>query len=162
MKLYDDSYKKKVFVYVDETISNNHLCFGIFFIYENKMIHLCKKLKEIKEKHNCRSDLTYKKLSGHISSGKIQTSMNWIKELLKRNSGDFFFEFHKIDYSSPHFQKERFPKEHYKYNRFLLMSLKSTLHKKIRNKEVVAKIILHRRAEPKETKNDPYDKKDIY
>ncbi|MEK6982983.1 MAG: hypothetical protein AABX33_00285 [Nanoarchaeota archaeon] len=160
MKLYDDSHKKKLSVFVDETTSNNHLCFGVFLIYEHKIDTLCKQLKEIKNKNNCNSDLTYKKLSGHITSGKIQTSMNWIKNLIKMNNGDFFFEFHKIDCSSPYFQNDKFTEEHHKYNRFLLMSLKSTLHKKIKNKDVVAKITLHRRTEPKETENDPHNKKE--
>lgn len=137
MKLYDDSHKKKIAVFVDETTSNNHLCFGIFFIYENRIKDLCKQLKEIKVKYNCNSDLTYKRLTGHISSGKIQTSMNWVKNLLKMSNGNFFFEFHKIDYDSPYFQKEKFTEDHHKYNRFLLMSLKSILHKKIKNKEVI-------------------------
>lgn len=160
MKLYDDSYKKKVSVFVDETTSNNHLCFGVFFIHDDKINTLCKDLNEIKDKNNCISDLTYKKLTGHISSGKIQTSMNWIKKLLKKNKGDFFFELHKIDCSSPFFQGDKFTGEHHKYNRFLLMSLKSTLHKKIKNKNVIARIILHQRTEPKETKKDPHDKKE--
>jgi len=159
MRIFDDSYKKKVSIFVDESTSNNHLCFGTFFIYDEKMNKICKQLKEIRDKHNCNSDITYKKLTGHISSGRVQTSMEWAKSLIKQDNRDFHFDFHKIDYLSPYFEINRFSKEHHKYNYFLQMCLKSILHKKIRNRIVVARIILHQRGEPEETQEDPYNKK---
>ncbi|MBS3148333.1 DUF3800 domain-containing protein [Candidatus Woesearchaeota archaeon] len=159
MKLFDDTAGRKVLIFVDETEQgHNHFCFGILVIAEESASRLYKKLAEIREKHDCVSEIHYKKLTGHIDSGKMQTSIDWIKCLLRDPTLDFQFSFLKINTRHPDFRGEKFKEKHHSYNYFLKVALKGALHRKHQGESIFAKIIVDEKFEPGEAKTDPYSK----
>ena len=129
-----DLFKQTVFksatyyVFHDESLPNKRwLLIGLLFVNEQDLAYVKEVLKTVKEKSDCKSEIHFSKLptsfKGSFSS-KALVAQKWMRLFENRFKEYLSCTILIIDKFSNNFQRDKFAKDYYTYNRFTALALK--------------------------------------
>jgi len=129
-----DLFKQTVFksatyyVFHDESLPNKRwLLIGLLFVNEQDLAYVKEVLKTVKEKSDCESEIHFSKLptsfKGSFSS-KALVAQKWMRLFENRFKEYLSCTILIIDKFSNNFQRDKFAKDYYTYNRFTALALK--------------------------------------
>jgi len=115
-------------VYHDESMPDKRwLLIWLLFVPVSRKDPITDVLKWHRKQENYYGEIHFSELSKSFDGkygGKARVARRWLKEYESSLSQDVFFSALAVDRHSPRFQRKRFSKDFYAYNRFTAMVLK--------------------------------------
>jgi len=158
--LQSDDSIKEIIIFADEAghETNRFLSYGIMICEKQHLQELWRAIESCVLKHNCRKQVLYKSMSGHLDSSRFKCAIDWLKKL--NSKLPIYFSYLEIDSGHNQFDTNRFSMKHHKYHLFYKLSLKAILHKYYQRQKVKIKLVIHHRNDPTKVILDPYSKEE--